>query len=170
MTLLWRSIMRICAVALIASAVCPQAFGQKPSDPSRLVGDEQAIHDYILTMAKVQTYMDVARKLIAAAQNDPALNAEMKTIASTNGSNLDKVALADRSPHIASFLKSNDTTTRDFVMTPLTLFSALDAVMTEERKGKVSPFVNAVNIKFVRDHRTELEQYEQNATRPRKGA
>ena len=155
-----RIIRGICVLALIASAVCPRVFAQKTSDPSKLVGDEQSIHDYILTMDKVQKYMDVATRMIAASKSDATLAAEIKKIASADSSNLGKVALADRSPHVASFLKTNNTTARDFVMTPLTLFSALDAVTAEEKKSKPSPFVNPVNIKFVRDHRTEIEKYQ----------
>lgn len=155
----------ICAVALIASTVCPQVFSQRTSGASKLSGDEQAIHDYVLTMDRVQRYMDVATKLIAATRNDAALDVEVKKIAGADASNLEKVAIADRSPHIALFLKNNDTTPRDFVMTPLTLFSAMEAVVAKGKKSKASPFVNAVNIKFVLDHGAELEKYKQSTPR-----
>lgn len=157
-----RMIGGICLLAVIASAACPQVLAQKTSSSSKLVGDEQSIHDYILTMPKVQRYMDVATRMMAAAASDATLDKEIKKIASAKASNLEKVALADRSPHISSFLKSNNMTARDFVMTPLTLFSALDAVTAEGKKDKPSPFVNPVNIQFVRDHRAEIEKYQNN--------
>ena len=131
------------------------ASGQnsKASNP-----DEPAIHDYILTMDKVQKYADVAQKGGAAAQSDAALAAEMKKVQDTDVSNLEKAAMMEKSPKIAAFLKSNNYTARDFVLTPMTVLTASMAVSAEDQKGKAPAFVNPANIKFVRDHRAELEK------------
>jgi hypothetical protein len=109
-------------------------------------------------MDKVQKYADVAKKGEAAAQGDAALAAEMKKVQDTDVTNLEKAAMMEKSPKIAAFLKSNNYTARDFVLTPMTVLTASMAVAAEDQKGKAPAFVNPANIKFVRDHRAELEK------------
>ncbi len=56
------------AVSLGCLLLCASAFGQKPS-AGVSTPDEPAIHDYILTMDKIQKYVEVAGKGGAAAQS-----------------------------------------------------------------------------------------------------
>src|SRR5579863_9275830 len=86
------------------------ARAQQGSSPKILTGDEQAIHDYILTMDKVSKYFEVAPKLMEATKTDPALAAEVNKIGDANVPNLEKVLMAQQSPHIAAFLKNNGMT------------------------------------------------------------
>jgi hypothetical protein len=121
--------------------------------------DEPIIHDYILTMDKIQKYAGVSKKAVAAAKSDPALAAEMKKVEEMNGYNVQKAEMMERSPHIAEFLKSNGMTARDFVFIPMTAFTAALAIAAEDAKKQPPSFVNPANIKFTRDHKDELEKF-----------
>jgi len=54
-------------VSFLAPAICAgQAGGAKV-----LTGDQQAIHDYILTMDRSPSMLATATKLVAATKTDP---------------------------------------------------------------------------------------------------
>ena len=122
--------------------------------------DELAIHDYILTMDKVNQYADVSRKLEAAAAKDPAMAAEMKKVENTNVYNVEKAALIEKSPRTAAFLKTSGMTAREFALIPMIGVTAGIASAAQEATHKPPAFVNPVNIQFVRDHRAELKKLE----------
>ena len=153
---------RACIVVLVAAMLSPSLFARQAS-PKILTGDNQAIHDYVLTMANVSKYMDVAGKLIAATKTDAALAEEVKKIGDAKVPNLEKVLLAQQSPHVAAFLKANGITERDFVMTPLTLFSTQAAIEDQMNHKPIPDFVNPANVKFVHDHQREIDKYEKGA-------
>ena len=120
--------------------------------------DDPIIHDYILTMDLVHQYADVSKKIEVAAKSDPALAAEMKKVEDMNGYNVQKAEAIEKSPKIAAFLKSNGITAHDFVFTPITAFTAAMAIAAEDAKKQPPAFINPANIKFVRDHKDELEK------------
>jgi hypothetical protein len=120
--------------------------------------DEPIIHDYILTMDKVHKYADVSKRGAAAAKSDPALAAEMKKVGDMDGYNVQKAHMMEKSAKIAAFLKSNGMTARDFVFIPMTAFTAAMAIAAEDAKKQPPAFINPANIKFVRDHKDELEK------------
>jgi hypothetical protein len=64
----------------------------------------------------------------------------------------------EKSAKIAAFLKSNGMTARDFVFIPMTAFTAAMAIAAEDAKKQPPAFINPANIKFVRDHKDELEK------------
>ncbi|MGA9471273.1 MAG: hypothetical protein WBV36_02345 [Terriglobales bacterium] len=141
-------------MAVLSCLVLAQAKHAKDaSNP-----DEPIIHDYILTMDKVHQYADVSKKIEVAAKSDPALAAEMKKVEDMNGYNVEKAEAIEKYPKIAAFLKSNGMTARDFVFTPMTAFTAALAIAAEDAKKQPPAFINAANIKFVRDHKDELEK------------
>lgn len=159
--MLSRPISQILAPALSIFLFCVALPAQNTHARIKFTPDEQAIHDYVLTMDKVTAYMTVASKLIEQTATDGALNDEVSKIAAANVSNLKKVEMAGDSPHIVSFLKSNDMTPRDFVLTPLTLFSALQAVTADAKSKKTNSFVNSANVHFVLANMAQLKKYEQ---------
>jgi hypothetical protein len=120
--------------------------------------DEAAIHDYILSMEKVNTYAAVGKKLQSAASADPAMAAEMKKVEDADVPNVEKASLIEKSLHTAAFLKANGMTARDFVLIPMTVITAGIALSAQDAKGKPPAFVNPANIQFVRDHKSELEK------------
>jgi hypothetical protein len=139
--------------ALVLAAPAPKAHDAGKPSP-----DEPAIHDFVLTLDNVHKYAEVAKHAQAAAATDKALAAEMKTIGETDAYNVEKAALMEKSPHVAAFLKSHGMTAREFVLIPMTLLTAGLAMAAEDMKGKPPAFVNPVNVKFVREHRAEIEK------------
>jgi hypothetical protein len=145
-------------IALILAALSTHLFAQAKKD----VGpnpDEPAIHDYILTMPKIQNFSDTVKKLNDTGKSDPVMVAEMKKISDFDGSNMAKAAMIDKSPHLSAFLKANGMTSRDFVLTPMVALTAALGTTAQDLKADPPSFVNPVNIQFVRDHKAELEKY-----------
>jgi hypothetical protein len=120
--------------------------------------DEAAIHDYMLSMDKINSYAAVGKKLQSAARTDPVMAAEMKKVEDANVPNVEKATLIEKSPNTAAFLKANGMTARDFVLIPMTVVTAGIALSAQDAKGKPPAFVNPANLQFVRDHRSELEK------------
>lgn len=120
--------------------------------------DEPAIHDYVLTMDKIKKYAEASKKLDAAAKSDSATASEMKKIEDADVYTVDKAALMEKSPSLSAILKKYDLTARDFVLTPLTAFTAAIGIAAEDAKKEPPHYINPVNIKFVRDHKDELEK------------
>ena len=120
--------------------------------------DEPAIHDYVLTMDKIKKYAEASKRLEAAAKSDPAMAVEMKKIEDADVYSVDKAAMMEKSPHVAAALKSNNITARDFVLTPMTAFTAAIGIAAEDAKKEPPAFINPENIKFMREHKAELEK------------
>jgi hypothetical protein len=147
------------ALLVISSVSLSNAQGTK-HPPEGFNPDELAIHDYVLSMEKVNQYSDVSRKLETAAAKDPVMAAEMKKVENTNVYNVEKAALIEKSPRTAAFLKASGITAREFVLIPMTGVTAGIASAAQDAKRKPPAFVNPVNIQFVRDHRAELKKLE----------
>jgi hypothetical protein len=148
----------ICLTAVLvtlSSLALAQGAGHPDKGPNP---DEPAIHDYVLTMDKIKKYADVTKRLEAAAKSDPAMAAEMKKIEEADVYNVDKAAVMEKSPRLAAALHSYDITARDFVLTPLTAFTAAIGIAAEDAKKQPPAYINPPNIKFVRDHKEELEK------------
>jgi hypothetical protein len=121
--------------------------------------DEAAIHEYLLTIPKLQKYSEVVRKMNEAGKSEPAMVAEMKKISDSDAYNVHKAEMMEKSPHLAAFLKANGMTTREFVLTPVVALTAAMATAAQDLKAEPPAFVNPANIQFVRDHKAELEKY-----------
>ena len=143
------------ALAIMPSLALAQGAGHPDNGPNP---DEPAVHDYVLSMDKIRKYAEFSKKIEAAAKSDPALAAEMKKIEDADVYNVDKAAMLEKSPRLAAALRSNDFAARDFVFTPLTAFTAAIGIAAEDAKKQPPAYVNPTNIKFVRDHKQELEK------------
>ena len=151
----WTGWTYLAAVVAMPSLALAQGAGHPDKGPNP---DEPAIHDYVLTMDKIKKYSEVSKKLEAAAKSDPAMAAEMKKIEDADVYNVDKAAMMEKSPRIAAALMSNGITARDFVLTPMTAFTAAIGIAAEDAKKQPPAYINPVNIKFVREHKDELEK------------
>ncbi len=145
-------------LALMLAAFSHRALAQE-NKGSASNPDEPAIHDYILTMAKIKNYSDVAKKMTDMGKSDPAMVTELKKISDSDVSNVEKAAMIEKSPHLSAFLKANGMTGRDFVLTPMVALTAALATAAQDMKAQAPEFVNPANIQFVRDHKAELEKY-----------
>ena len=149
----WTSLTAV--LLTLSSLTLAQGAGHPDKGPNP---DEPAIHDYVLTMDKIKKYAEVAKRLEAAAKSDPAMAAEMKKIEEADVYNVDKAAMMEKSPQLAAALSRHDITARDFVLTPLTAFTAAIGIAAEDAKKEPPAYINPTNIKFVRDHKEELEK------------
>jgi hypothetical protein len=120
--------------------------------------DETTIHDYVLTMDKVKAYAAFAQKAQAAAQADPALAAAMQKVNAADVSNTQKVAMMEKSPQVAAFFKASGITPHDFVFTPMTILTAGLGIAARDAKRQPPSYITAANMKFVRDHKAELDK------------
>jgi hypothetical protein len=145
-------------LALIIAAPSTLLFAQadKKTTPDP---DEPVIHDFILTMAKVEKFSEVAKKMNETGNSDPVTVAEMKKISESDTFNVNKAAMLEKSPHLAAFLKANGTTPKEFIFTPMTVVTAALATAAQDMKARAPDFVNPANIQFVRNHKAELENY-----------
>jgi hypothetical protein len=146
-------------IALVSASLSAQLFAQAGKKDDGSNPDEPAIHDYLLTMPKIQKYSDVVKKLNDTGKSDPVMAAEMKKISDSDVYNVQKAAMIDKSPHLAAFLKANGLTGRDFILTPMVALTAALATAAQDMKAQAPDFVNPANIQFVRDHKAELEKY-----------
>lgn len=155
-----RAVLCLFSLLIVVSAACPS-----PAQSTKAVAkgpnpDEPAIHDFILTMDKVNKYAALSKKMQAAAGSDPVMMAEMKKVEDTDVYLMEKAALMEKSPHIAAFLKANGITAREFVLIPMTVATAGMANAAQDLKGKPPAFVNPANMQFARDHKADLEKLE----------
>lgn len=121
--------------------------------------DEQAIHNYLLNLDKVQKYAEASKKLREVAAKDPAIAAEMEKITDAEDStDRQKIGMIAASPHVYVMLRSAGLSARDFVMLPMTIMTAGFALSTQQQGGPAPPFVNPANIKFIRDHKEDLQK------------
>lgn len=150
---------RFAAAVLLASTLAftgLAALGQKK--PQKPDPDEPAIHDYILTMDRVQLYANAVKEIEAGAK-DPAVTAEGKKVQDFNGYNVEKARMIETScPHLNAWIKAHGMTAQEFVILPMTLITAGMAEYGQEQGGKMPAFVNPANIQFVKDHKAELEK------------
>ncbi|HEX9366854.1 MAG TPA: hypothetical protein VF921_09510 [Vicinamibacterales bacterium] len=153
----WR-LVRVLPMLLVAAGVSIHGSAQaKPT--GGLDPDETAMRDYVLTVDKAQRYMDVARKMEGAGQQDPALAAEMKRVQDTDVYNVEKAGLVEKSPHLAAFFKTVNFSPRDFVLVPLAIGTAAAAASMPDNGGPAFAYVNRANIQFVKDHKDDLKKW-----------
>lgn len=132
---------------------CATLFAQKDNR------DEAAIHDYVLTMPRVQVYA-AAVKDYSASGSKVQETSECKKFQDD-----DNMALVDKAKHVESdcptlntWIKQHGMTAKEFVILPMTLITAGLASATVDRSGKPPAFVNPANITFVKNHKDELEK------------
>lgn len=144
------------ALLLVSTLAFPSfAIGQK--EDSR---DEAAIHDYILTMPKIQTYAAALKDYEATGAKNPEIASECKGRLED-----DKMSLTDKQkviesscPQMNAWIKQHGLTAHDFLFIPMGLMAAGFAQAAIEQGGKAPAFVNPANLQFVKEHKAELEK------------
>ena len=131
------------------------AIAQKDSSQ-----DEAAIHDYVLSMAKVQIYAAALKDYEAGGQKNEAIANECKgKIDDDKLSLLAKEKIIETScPQMNAWIKQHGMATHDFLFIPMGLVTAGFAQAAVEQGGKPPAFVNPVNLQFVKEHKAELEK------------
>jgi len=150
---------RIAASLLLVSTLflanLPVLAQKKAGKPNP---DEPVIHDYILTMDRVQLYAAAVREIEAGAQ-DPAVVAEGKKVQNYNGSSVAKARMIETScPHLNAWIQAHGMTAQEFEILPMTLITAGMASYAVDKGGKAPAYVNPANVQFVKDHKDELDK------------
>ncbi len=135
------------------------ALAQSKTESAGEKADEAAIHDFILTMPKLQTYAAASHEF-ASARKDPELAAEAKKLDMDDKSSmLEKAAAIEAEcPHVSAWIKQHGMTVQEFVLIPVTLITASLGEASIERGGKAADFVNPANVQFVKTHKAEIEK------------
>ncbi|HEY3930141.1 MAG TPA: hypothetical protein VGL89_17345 [Candidatus Koribacter sp.] len=145
------------AAALMALVMAVPALAQKGSDDLS-PEDTAAIHDYVLTMARVKVYQ-AASQDYEKGQHDPAMEAESKKVEANDVSLMSKVKMVETScPRMNAWIKAHGMTAREFVVLPMTLMTAGLAQVAINQGGKPPAWVNPANIAFVKAHKDELDK------------
>jgi|SRR3989442_7237359 len=144
-------------VAMVMVLLATIAVAQANRDAKDANPDEPVIHDYILTVDKARKYAEIDKKVQIESKTNPSFAADFQKVEETSV-NMEKAAMIERSARLAAFFKRNGTTAHDFIFTPLTILTAAMAISLEDEKKQAPSFVNPVNIKFVREHKDELEK------------
>lgn len=120
--------------------------------------DEAAIHDYVLTLPRVQAYAVALKDYEANGSKDSTIADECKGKLDD-----DKMALVDKAayidshcPKMAAWIKQHGLTTKDFMFIPMSMITAGFAQVAIDAGGKAPDFVNPANLKFVKEHKEEL--------------
>ncbi len=147
------------AVGLLIVALSAMASAQKKPESPAEVADEQAIHDYVLTMPKLEAYA-AAQKDFAAGAKDPALAAEGKRLEDDEkASMLEKIRMIETTcPHLNGWLRQHGMTAREFLLTPMTLMTVGIADYAKQKGGKVPDFVSSANLQFYEQHKSDIEK------------
>ena len=149
---------RIFAAALLVAALSASAGAEKPKTAAELA-DEAAIHDYVLTMPKIEAFAS-AQKDVESGKKDPAIEAEGKRLeADDKASMLEKVKMIETTcPHFNAWIRQHGMTAREFMLTPMTLMTVGLADYAKQKGGKVPDFISAANLQFYEQHKADIEK------------
>lgn len=149
--------LRVFAAPLLAACllVTPLAAQTRP-----LSADDQALRSYRLTLDKVEKMNNAL--LAVAAQNDPALRAELAKNSSlmTKGSlsDIERLMNADM-PRFTAALGQHGLTPRDYALTTLVLFQSAFIAATR-KSGDLTQLphnANPENVEFVTKNEAALK-------------
>lgn len=150
----------IAAAVLLASTfvfTTITAHAQKKGADTR---DEAAIHDYVLTMPRVEAYAAAYKDFEANGSKDSALASECKgKLDDDNMALVDKVKLIESScPRLNAWIKQHGLTAKEFMFIPMSMITAGFAQAAIDAGGKPPAFINPANLQFMKEHKGELEK------------
>ncbi len=150
----------LAAFLLLASTcafISATAYAQKSGTDTR---DEAAIHDYVLTMSRVQAYAAAYQDYETNGSKDTSIADECKgKLDDDKMALVDKVKLVESScPRLNAWIKQHGLTAQEFMFIPMTLITAGFAQVAVDAGGKPPAFINPANLQFVKEHKAELEK------------
>ena len=144
--------------AMVVAVAAPAAHAQK------MTADEQVIHDYTLTMPKVEAWATASIDFANAFKAMPAgerarRKAEMESQQQETETIAGMAASMERVPEIRRAFRKAGLTTREGVTLSLVLMQAVmyDQVAAMNQDAKVPYNMNPANVAFVRKNKTQIE-------------
>jgi hypothetical protein len=137
--------------------------------------DEEALKAFRLTSENVRKAAAVARRLAGEVAKDPSL-ATSTQYTGKRAQTLDAKAKAlEKDPRIASALRAESITAREYVMVQVTalqagLIAAVKARGVEMDPADLREAINPANVEFVERHRTEMDELRRSQEELRKAS
>ena len=138
----------------VSSPGFAQAGARKTEGPTP---DEKAMHDYVLTVDKMQKYGGLMKK-VQQSNGDPAVAAEMQKITDVDAYNVEKADMMAKSPKLMALFGGTGLTPRDFVLIPLTIMSA-GTVAQNPSAAATMPYITPAQVQFYKDHKADLAKW-----------
>lgn len=121
--------------------------------------DEAAIHDYVLTMPRIQAYATAMKAAQSDGMNDDSLKSECKKLDDDKMGLMDKVQYIESScPKMNAWIKQHGLTAKEFMLIPMSLITAGFAQVAADAGGKPPAFINPANIQFLKEHKSDLDK------------
>jgi hypothetical protein len=110
-------------IAVLVLAATP-ALARMPSDPG-----DKLLHDYVLTMPKLQAYDRAYRALVTAAKGDPSLRADSAALSAEQDPTVaDTIAKMDHHPRVYAFFQKQGLSKTEAALLPIVVMNACMAV------------------------------------------
>ena len=110
-------------IAALVLATTP-AFAKVATDPG-----DKLLHDYVLSMPKIQAYDRAYKTLVAAAHADPSLRADSAAMsAELDPTVADTIAKMDHHPRVYAFFQKQGLSKNEAALLPIVLMNACMAV------------------------------------------
>ncbi len=149
----------VAAVLLLLSTLfagCLIANAQKSHADPR---DEAALHDYVLTMPRVQAYAAASKAAQTEGLDEKSMAAECGKLDDDKMALVDKIQYVETScPKMNAWIKQHGLTAKEFMLIPMSLITAGFAQVAVDAGGKPPTFINAANLQFLKDHKAELQK------------
>ncbi len=146
--------MKLAPFLLFALLAAIPAFAAH-DDPA---GDK-AMHDYVLTMPKVEAYGTATEALATAMKKDAALADEAAKSGDEPDQTLEQLrAKLDRHPKLFAFYAREGLSKDDAVLLPLALINGVSVVEYPQLEEKMKAVVSPDQIAFCKAHLEELKK------------
>jgi len=151
---------RAAAAALLAVTAAAWAQGGSggTSGGGLTPAETQALHNYVLSMDKLQKYAAASDELKKTVRTDTALAAEIKQMSDEPEETLaDLRARITRHPTVLAYFTRQGLSTDDVLLLPMTLMGASLATSIKD-PAKYPPSINPEQVKFVAAHKEEIDK------------
>jgi hypothetical protein len=133
---------RVVVAALVLAAT--PAWAKVASDPG-----DKLLHDYVLSMPKLQAFDRAYKALVVAAQSDPALKADSAAMSAEQDPTVaDTIAKMDHHPRIYGFFQKQGLSKTEAALMPIVLMNACMAVQYPAIAKQMADTIAPAQIDF----------------------
>ena len=135
-------VVRVLIAALVLAAA--PALAGTGNDPGGRV-----LHDFVLTMPKLQAYDRGYKALIVAAKADPSLKADSEAMSSEQDPTVaDTIAKMDRHPRVYAFFQKQGLGKPEAALLPIVLMNACMAVQYPAVARQMADMIAPAQVDF----------------------
>jgi hypothetical protein len=138
-------------IAALALAATP-ALAKVANDP-----DNKLLHDYVLTIPKLQAYDRAYGALISAARSDPSLKADSAAMSAEQDPTVaDTIAKMDHHPRVYAFFQKQGLSKTEAALLPIVLMNACMAVQYPAIARQMADTVAPTQIDFCKANGAQI--------------